>query len=138
MVGFICFFIEEHLWFGCGAPFVVKSTPNCQDIFLNNFLLRLPVARRAPPKLTEENEGNEGRKFESSFSSRLTVKITKPLFCSLASLKILMSSDCLLTEENSESFREQAKVKRALLKAKIESSFSSLASVKTPCNAPAL
>jgi hypothetical protein len=38
MVGFICFFIEEHLWFGYGAPFVVKATQKCQDIFLNNFL----------------------------------------------------------------------------------------------------
>ena len=37
MVGFICFFIEEHLWFGCGAPFVVKSAHTCQDIFLNIF-----------------------------------------------------------------------------------------------------
>jgi hypothetical protein len=39
MVGFICFFIEEHLYGrGYGAPFVVKTTPKCQDIFLNNFL----------------------------------------------------------------------------------------------------
>jgi hypothetical protein len=38
MVGLICFFIEEHLWFGCGASFVVKSTQECQDIFLNKFL----------------------------------------------------------------------------------------------------
>ena len=26
------------MWFGYGAPFLVKSTRKCQDIFLNNFL----------------------------------------------------------------------------------------------------
>jgi hypothetical protein len=49
-----------------------------------------------------------------------------------------MSPDCRLTEGNSESLREQAKATKGLLKAKIESSFFSLPSVKTLCNAPAL
>ena len=32
MVGFICFFTEEHLWSGCGAPFLVVFF--CIDVCL--------------------------------------------------------------------------------------------------------
>jgi hypothetical protein len=59
--GINLFFHRVALLFGCGAPFLAKSTRTCQAIFLNNFLTA--PSRRAPtcgaPELTEVNEDNE-------------------------------------------------------------------------------
>jgi hypothetical protein len=100
------------LGFECGALFLAKSAHKCQDIFLNNFFTAPPgcaatcgaakINRRKLRMLSRAGEDNESRKFETQFPSLLSVRITKPLFPSLASVKIFlgMSPDCPLTEGN--------------------------------------